>query len=147
MISSLMLSILFTPPKIYIVSTDPAIIYTQTVPTRYFANRKMAFKISSRDLKSHWFQQSYNLLSYFLDINTTLSTCIKTTLTITIHLEESLHARCTIEVGKKKWCFRVNINARSMGISATSAASSPSLHQQTVPVSQHEYRDLIHNQI
>lgn len=61
------------PPKISMVSTHPAIIYTWTVPTRCFSNRKMAFKISFENPKSHWFQHFYNLLYYFLDINTIVS--------------------------------------------------------------------------
>ena len=51
MISSLILSILFTPSKISIVSTHPAIIYTWTVPTRCFSNRKMALRFLSTILK------------------------------------------------------------------------------------------------
>ena len=40
------------------------------------------------------------LLESSLDRSTIVSTCIKTTLMITLHQEIGLHARCTMEVGK-----------------------------------------------
>ena len=65
----------------------------------YRSCRYDKYRYSALDAQ-HDYQIRISFSIFWWDKRATVSTCIKTTLMITLHQEIGLHARCTMEVGK-----------------------------------------------